>query len=239
MESAPMLRRQFEVVSQGREYAVIASLPKNSVSLASKAQEAGADAIILNIDGDDSSHSSHLGTYDLHDAYINDVISTVSIPCGIFIGGARPVTAEYWERVMSSNFGFVEMFAHQMPLFVLSDTRVGKMVAVGAGYILEQVRQLSQIDGVLALDSATAPAQARGAPFSALDYATLGVIVGLSAKPVFLRTQKRMARADVETVIKLGAKGLVVDPVILSGTDETYREELARLCPRRQDSGQQ
>jgi hypothetical protein len=238
MESAPLIRKPLEILSPGKEYAVIASLPKNSISLASKAQEAGADAIVLNIDGDDGSHPSHLGSYDLHDAYINDVISTVSIPCGIFIGGARPVTAEYWERVMSSNFGFVEMFAHQMPLFVLSDMRLRKVVAVATGYILEQVKQLSQMEGVLALDSATVATQARGTPFSALDCATLGVIVNLSAKPVLLRTQKRMTRADVDAVMRIGVKGLVIDPVVLSGTDETYRDELISLCPRRQDTGQ-
>jgi len=239
MESAPVLRGPLQILSPKGEYAVIASLPKNSLSLAVKAQEAGADAILLNIDGDDNAHPSHLGGYDLHDAYISDVISTVSIPCGIFIGGARPVTADYWERIMSSNFRFAEMFAHQMPLFVLSDTRVSKIVAVATGYVLEQVRQLSQTDGVMALDAATVPSQARGTPFSALDYATLGIIVNLSAKPVVLRTQKRMARADVDSVMRLGVKGLVVDQAILSGTDEAYRDELASLCPRRQDPGQQ
>jgi hypothetical protein len=239
METAPLMRRSLQLSSLSKEYVVVASLPKNSVSLASKAQEAGADAILLNIDGDDSARPNHLGSYDLHDAYINDVISTLSIPCGIFIGGAKPVTSDYWERVMASDFGFVEMFAHQMPLFVLSDSRVGKVIGIATGYILEQVKQLSQMDGVLALDSATVPTQARGTPFSAFDYATLGVIAGLSAKPVLLRTQKRLARRDVEIVMKLGVKGLIVDPAILSGTEEAYREELASLCPRRPESGQQ
>jgi hypothetical protein len=65
------------------------------------------------------------------------------------------------------------------------------------------------------------------------------VIAGLSSKPVLLRTQKRLSRLDVDMVMKLGVKGLVVDPAILSGTDETYREELASLSPRRLDTGQQ
>ena len=231
MESVGQLRRPLEVISE-KGYTVIASLPKNSTSLALQAVEGGASAVLLNIDGDEGSSPSHFGSYDLHDAYINDVISTVSVPCGLFIGGGRLLTEDYWERIMSSSFSFVEMYAHQMPTFVLSDQRVKKLSAIATGYILEQVRQLSEIEGIEAIDVATVPHQARGAPFSVLDYATLGVIAGLSARPVFLRTQKKLTRSDIDRTITLGVKGLVVDPCILSGTDEAYKDEVASLSPR-------
>jgi hypothetical protein len=185
----------------------------------------------MNIDGEEGGRAGHFGSYELHDTYINDVISTVSVPCGILIGGAKVMTEEYWERVMSSQFSFVEMLAHQMPLFVLADSRVKKVVAITTGYILEQVRQISQTEGVEAIDAATVPPQARGTPISVLDYATLGVVVGLSSKPVLLRTQKRLTQADISKVMALGVKGLVVDPCILSGTEEAYREELVRFRP--------
>lgn len=233
MESVGQLRRPLEVMSGGREYAVIASLPKNSTSLAVQAVEGGADAVMLNIDGDEGSSPSHFGSYDLHDAYINDVISTVSVPCGLFIGGARLLTEPYWERIMSSAFSFVEMYAHQMPTFVLSDARVKKVSAISTGYILEQVRQLSEMEGIEALDVATVPHQARGAPFSVLDFATLGVISNLSARPVLLKTQKKLTRLDISKIVALGVKGLVIDPCILSGTDEAYKDEIASLSPRR------
>ncbi|MDA4126895.1 MAG: hypothetical protein OK452_06810 [Thaumarchaeota archaeon] len=232
MESVGQLRRPLEVISKNRSYTVIASLPKNSTSLAVQAVEGGADAVMLNIDGDESSSPSHFGSYDLHDAYINDVISTVSVPCGLFIGGGKMLTEEYWERIMSSAFSFVEMFAHQMPTFVLSDQRVKKLSAIATGYILEQVKQLSTMEGLDAIDVAAVPHQARGAPFSLLDYATLGVIANLSAKPVFLRTQKKMTQGDLSRVLSIGVRGLVVDPCILSGTDEAYKDEIAGLSPR-------
>jgi len=239
MESVGQLRRPLEVMPVGKEYTVIASLPKNSNSLAVQAVAGGADAVMLNIDGDEGASPSHFGSYDLHDAYINDVISTVSVPCGLFIGGGRLLTEEYWEKIMSSSFSFVEMYAHQMPTFILSDSRVKKVSAIATGYILEQVRQLSEAEGIDAVDVATVPHQARGAPFSLLDYATLGVIVNLSAKPVLLRTQKRLSQADITRVVGLGVKGLVVDPCILSGTDEAYKDEVASLSPRRHPAEEQ
>ena len=233
MEQPGQLRRPLELVPREKPYAIIASLPKNSTSLAVRAVDGGADAVMLNIEGEDSSHPSHSGSYDLHDVYINDVISTVSVPCGIFVGGARLLTEEYWERIMSSSFSFVEMYAHHMPTFVLSDSRVKKISAVSTGYILEQVKQLSAMDGVEAIDVATVPHQMQGAPFSVLDYATLGVIKDLAVKPVLLRTQKKLTRADIDRVVALGVRGLVVDPCILSGTDEAYKDEIASLAPRR------
>ncbi len=232
MEPLGQLRRPLEIAPRERPYTTIASLPKNSTSLAVRAVDGGADAIMLNIEGDDNSHPSHFGSYDLHDVYINDVISTVSVPCGIFVGGARLLTEEYWERIMSSNFSFVEMYAHQMPTFVLSDSRVKKISAVSTGYILEQVKQLSAMDGIEAIDMATVPHQMLGAPFSVLDYATLGVVTGLAVKPVLLRTQKRLARTDIDRVVAMGVRGLVVDPCILSGADEAYKDEIASLAPR-------
>jgi hypothetical protein len=239
MESVPQLRRPLDIMSHDRAYTLIASLPKNSSSLAVRAEEGGADAIMLNIEGDEGSTQSHYGGYDLHDVYINDVISTVSAPCGLCIGGGRHLTEEYWDRIMSSSFGFVEMYAHLMPLFVLSDTRVKKICAISTGYILEQVRQLSKMEGVEAVDVATVPPQARGTPFSALDYATLGVIANLSTKPLLLRTQKKLTRPDIREVVALGVKGLVADPCIFSGADEAYKDELASLSTRRQAAEEQ
>ena len=233
MESAPQLRRPLEVTAGEGYYTVIASLPKNSTSLAVRAEQAGVDAVMLNIDGDEGSSPDQFGSYDLHDIYINDVISTVSVPCGIFVGGGRPLTPEYWERIMSSAFSFVEMYAHHMPMFVLSDPRVKKIAAVSTGYILEQVKQLAQMEALEAIDVATVPPQARGTPFTLLDFATLGVLSELSSKPLLLRTQKALTAGDIESVISLGVKGLVVDPSILSGADEAYKDELASLAPRR------
>lgn len=236
MESAAQVPRVLDVTPPGKKYSFIASLPKNSTSLAVKAEEAGVDAVLLNVDGEDTGYPGHYGSYDLHDVYINDVISTVKVPCGLFIGGAKQVSEAYWERIMSSNFSFVEMYAHQMPLSILSDPRVKKIVSVSAGYVIEQVRQISLVEGVEAIDAATVPNQLRGTPFSVFDYATVGLLASLSQKPLLLRTQKVMTPADISKVIGIGVKGLIVDPCILSGTDEAYRHELASLGPGRLDS---
>jgi hypothetical protein len=232
-------RRDLNLSGSNSDYILIACLPKNSVTLATKAEEAGADAVLVCVDGDETPYPGHYGSYDLHDVYIKDILSTVSIPCGIMIGNFRQQTKEYWERIMENNFSFVEMYAHTMPLFVLNDRRIKKIVAISTGYMIEQVKNLSKMDNIDALDIATTPPQLRGGIFSLLDYVTIGLIAEISKKPLFLRTQKKITREEIIKVVSIGIKGVVIDPCILSGTDETYREEIESLSPRRDGTEQE
>jgi len=227
------VHRTLELELGRKDLLIIASLPNNSTLLASQAEEAGADAIMVNIEGEEASGSGHFGSFELHTIYIRDVLSTVSIPCGIFIGGAKSLTVENWEKIVAEGFDFVDMYAHQMPLIVLSDSRVRKFVAISTGYILEQVRSLSETNGVEAIEVAVVPPQARGSPFTVLDFATLSLISGLSRKPVLLRTQKKVGLSDLPRISALGVKGLVIDPCILDGPEEAYRDEVASFSARR------
>jgi hypothetical protein len=236
METADQARRVLDFQAHREGYFLIANLPKNSTSLAVRAEEAGADAIMVNIEGEESSHPGHLGTYELHDVYIKDLMSTIAIPCGIFVGGANPLTPEYWETIVSAGFSFVDMYAHHMPLFVSNDGRVRKVLAISTGHILEQVRILSEMEGTDAIEVAIVPQQARGNPFTTLDYATLTLICRLSSKPIFLRAQKQLLRSEIPAVMSLGVRGLVIDPSILSGAEEAYRDEIAGFSPRREIS---
>lgn len=234
METAEQVRKPLDFGAETSNVLFIASLPKNSASLAVQAEQAGVDAVVFSVEGDENGFPGHFGTFELHEAYIKDAVSTLSIPSGIFIGGARPLTPGYWESIISTPFAFVEMFAHQMPLFVHNDSRVEKLLAISTGYILEQVRVLSELPGTDAIEVAVVPPQARGNPFSALDYATVMLISKLSRKPVLLRTQKRIAASDIFPLTSLGIKGFVIDPSIASGADEAYRLDLETISPRRE-----
>ncbi len=147
------------------------------------------------------------------------------------------MTTEYWERIVGGGFSFVDMYAHQMPLFVLNDSRIRKVVAISTGYILEQVRSLSETEGVEGIEVAIVPLQARGSPFTVLDLATLNLISKLSKKSVLLRTQKKVGVAELPRIINLGVRGLIIDPCVLVGPEEAYRDEVASFSARR-DSGE-
>src|SRR5271157_3996504 len=127
---------------------LMAILPHNTSEYAEAAQQGGADAMILGIDKTESMFPGLFGSFDLQEDSILGIVSTSSIPVGISIGDSRPLTPDGWERIVSKPFSFVNMFAHHMPPFVLSDTRIDKLVSIGSGYMLEQVKSISEIDGV-------------------------------------------------------------------------------------------
>jgi len=207
--------------------ALIAALPQNSSEYASTAAQAGADAIMVGIDKTDPTLPGLFGSFELMEDSINSVLSTASVPVGISIGDSRPLIEEVWERIVSKPFGFVNMYGHHMPPFVLEDDRVEKLVSIGPGYMLEQVKGISEMEGVVALEAAIVAPQGRTHVFSALDLATLGVLARLSARPLLMRTQKKMGVADVRSAIGSGLRGVTVDASVLEPGIEAYRDAIA------------
>jgi hypothetical protein len=214
------------LVSGADAVALIAILPQNNTEYASTAVEAGADAIMVGIDKTDTSLPGLFGSFDLMEDSIDSILSTTSMPVGISIGDSRPLIEESWERIVSKPFSFVNMYAHHMPPYVLEDDRVEKLVSIGPGYMLEQVKSISEIDGVTALEAAIVAPQGKNHIFSALDLATLGVLASLSMKPLLMRTQKRMGVRDVRSVMRSGLRGVSVDAAALEPGIEAYRDAI-------------
>jgi hypothetical protein len=205
---------------------VVASLPSNTVEFASAAVEAGADAIMVGIDKTDTTLPGLFGSLDLMEESINSILSTASVPVGISIGDSRPLIEENWERIVSKPFSFVNMFAHHMPPFVLEDSRIDKLVSIGAGYMLEQVKGMSELDGVTALEAAIVAPQGRNHIFSTLDLATLSVISRISSRPVVVKTQKRMTARDVASVMRSGLHGVSVDAGSIEPGVEAFKDTI-------------
>jgi hypothetical protein len=207
--------------------ALIAILPQNKGEYSSAAAQAGADMIMVGIDKTETSLPGLFGSFDLMEESIDSILSTTSIPVGISIGDSRPLIEENWERIVSKPFSFVNMYAHHMPPFVLEDERVEKLISIGPGYMLEQVKSLSEIEGVTALEAAIVAPQGKNHIFSALDLATLGVLSTLSSKPLLMRTQKKMAPSDIRSVMMSGLRGISVDAAALEPGIEAYRDAIS------------
>ncbi|MDA4118564.1 MAG: hypothetical protein OK455_09500 [Thaumarchaeota archaeon] len=214
------------LVSGADAVTVIGVLPQNSTEYAAAASEAGADAIMVGIDKSDASLPGLFGSFDLMEESIDAILSTTSVPVGISIGDSRPLIIENWERIVSKPFSFVNMFAHHMPPFVLEDDRIEKLVSIGPGYMLEQVKGISEMASVTALEAAITAPQGRSHIFSALDLATLRVLAGLCSKPIIVRTQKRMSSDDLNSAIAAGLKGVSVDAAVLEPGIEAYRDAI-------------
>jgi hypothetical protein len=114
-----------------------------------------------------------------------------------------------------------------MPPFVLEDHRMEKLVTIGAGYMLEQIKSMSEMEQVRALEAAIVSPQGRTQVFSVLDLSTLRMISKLSAKPVIFRAQKKLELGDIRSVAEAGLKGVTLDPSALEPGVEAYRDAIS------------
>jgi hypothetical protein len=238
MESLERRGRPLSTLIGRAEAPLIANLPQNSTDYAYAAQEAGADCIVAGIDRTEPAFPGLFGSFELQEDSISAILSTCTVPVGISIGDSRVLTRDAWERIVAKQFSFVAMYAHHMPTFVLEDSRIEKMLSIGPGYMLEQVKSISEMDEVLALESAIVSPQGKMHVFSVLDLATLRVVARLSHKPVLLRTQKRLEPGDMRAALRVGVRGISLDPSALEPGVEAYRDAISTFRSRVIQSGQ-
>ena len=152
----------------------MAILPHNTLEYAEAAQQGGADAMILGIDKTESVFPGLFGSFDLQEDSILGIVSTSSIPVGLSIGDSSTADAR---RLGTDNQQAVQLREHvrspHAAPFVLSDGRIDKLVSIGAGYMVEQIKSLSEMDQVKALEAAIVSPQGATHVFSVLDLSTL------------------------------------------------------------------
>jgi hypothetical protein len=198
----------------------------NSRELAVACEEAGADSIIFHLNQDLGGGVRFAGL-EIEEDSIRDSLSVIKIPAGIAIGDTRALQEDDWEAIAKIGFSFVNMFAHQLPIFVWDDPRMAKVVSIGPGYMLEQVKGVSELESVSALVAALTPNQGTGMPFTMLDGTTLKLITKLCCKPVFVPTQRNIRPQDVGSIRKMGGNGLLITTTVYGDTPQSCREKIS------------
>lgn len=209
-----------------KNFLFLAALLANRTDLAAAAVEGGADALVVSAGASDFGVNK-FGNFELEEEGIRAVTSTVSIPVGLYLGDILHIDVEEWERVVDANIEFLIMFAHQMPILVLSDERVSKFAAIGPGYVIEQVRSISKDPNIDALVAALTPSQAVAQDMSALDLGTLRLLVELSEKPVLNLVQKVVEPRFLPILLRTGCRGLILNSLSLGSSVESVKTVLA------------
>jgi hypothetical protein len=209
-------------------FLLFGELHSNSKQFASCCEESGADAVIFHLNLD-SPGMGRFGGLEIEEDSIRDALSTIRIPAGISIGDTRTLFSDDWESIAKLGFSFVNMFAHQLPTFAWQDSRVEKLVSIGPGYVFEQVRALSEFDNVSGIEAALTPNQGLGMPMTLLDATTLKLVTKLSAKPIFLPTQRDIQTQDLRVLKELGCSGILINGSSYGDTEETCREQFSRF----------
>jgi hypothetical protein len=118
------------------KFTLISSLHTNSLELAVASEESGADAVELHLNIEDAASAIRFGGIDIEENSVREVIGSVKVPVGVWIGDMPMVSKEEWEKIVGSGVDYVKMLAHHMPSYVYNDDRVKKIISVGSGYVL-------------------------------------------------------------------------------------------------------
>lgn len=200
----------------------------NSRDYAIACEEAGADSVLFHLNQDVGGGVRFAGL-EIEEDSIKDSLSVLKIPTGISIGDTRALLYEDWEAIAEMGFSFVNMFAHQLPTFVWSDQRFEKLVSIGPGYILEQVKALAEFDSVSAIVAALTPSQGLGLPFTMLDGTTLKLVTKLANKPVYVPTQRGIRPQDIKLLKELGCEGLLLSSTVYGDSVESCKTNVSRF----------
>lgn len=211
-----------------RKFLLIGDLHVNSREYATACEEAGADSVLFHLN-QDSGGGVRFAGLEIEEDAIKDSLSVLKIPSGISIGDTRGLLYEDWEAIARLGFSFVNMYAHHLPTFVWEDQRFEKIVSIGPGYILEQVKALSEFESVSAIVASLTPSQGTGLPFTMLDGTTLKLVTRLSSKPVYVPTQRGIRHSDVKLLKDLGCDGLLVSNTVYGDNVESCKSNIQRF----------
>jgi hypothetical protein len=210
-----------------QSFLLFGDLHLNSREFAVACEEAGADYVLFHLNQDVGGGARFAGL-EIEEESIKDSLSVLKIPAGIAIGDTRPLLKDDWDAIAKIGFSFVNMFAHQLPTFVWNDSRFKKVVSIGPGYILEQVRALSEFESVSGIVAALTPNQGAGLPFTLLDGTTLKLITNLAAKPVYVPTQRYIAPTDLKLLRELGCRGILLSSTVYGDDVAGCREKVSQ-----------
>jgi hypothetical protein len=210
------------------DFVILGDLGSNSAELAAVCEESRIDGLLLHLN-EDSTRGSRFGGLEIEQDSLKECLNVVKIPVGISIGDSRPLVPEEWELCVNLGFSFVVMFAHHMPTFVFKDERLTKIVSIGPGYILEQVKAISEFEEVSAIVASLTPNQGYGLPLNLFDVTTLKLITSLSRRPVLYPTQRKIRPEDVSILRAEGCKGILVSSTTYGANKEEFKEAILRF----------
>jgi len=211
------------------KFTLISSLHTNSLELAVASEESGADAVELHLNIEDAASAIRFGGIDLEENSVREVIGSVKVPVGVWIGDMPMVSKEEWEKIVGSGVDYVKMLAHHMPSYVYNDDRVKKIISVGSGYVLEQVEILSHDGRVSAIEASIMTPQVFRLPLTLFDISNYTLITRRSSKPVIVPSQKFIEPNDLAVLKRIGIGGIVTNSIVTGTTQLSYREILAEF----------
>jgi hypothetical protein len=205
-------------------FSLLVSLPHHDVALARAASEAGAHAIKVHCNVEHKASGTRFGSWKEEKPVILQIMDAVQGPVGLMPGSTVTVTPTEMQDAIDSGVQFIDIYDFDMPPWMWP-LPLFKMVAVGSGYQLDEVRKLES-RGADGIEASIVPSTQYGQPLTAADLNHYSAIVNATSLPVWVPSQKHLLPQDMASLKKAGVKGVILGVISLGKTADEFREKI-------------
>ncbi|WP_054950710.1 hypothetical protein [Numidum massiliense] len=217
-------------------FSLMVSLPRNDLDLAQAAFEGGADIVKVHINVDHRASGNSFGTLRENEDFLSQLVAKASKRLtGIVVGdGVHKVTESDIERLKEIGIGFISLYAHDTPPWLLQN-RVDKMIAISSEDPIDYGKGYKSLQ-IDALEASVIPGEEYGSPLTLRDIFLYERIVRLCERPVVVPTQRKVTTKDVSSLVAAGVKGLMIGAIVtgkevdsLYKATRAFRTEIDRV----------
>lgn len=208
-----MMARFFDLLE--RETLTLAvSLPLNAVALARAALAGGADALKVHVNAQHRATNIRFGSIDDERANLEAILDAAGeTPVGIVTGHETPLTRDDFNLLLSMGFDFLNLHAHDIPVWAWLDDSLDKLVAVDDSYTSDELIALNLLspDGV---EAAIIPQLGYGQGLNVRDLARYQMMYDILDWPMVVPTQRKILPDEVPALEAIGVRGLTIGAIV-------------------------
>ncbi|MDQ2731359.1 MAG: hypothetical protein M3Y56_06850 [Armatimonadota bacterium] len=220
------MAQYFELLE--REVMTLAvSLPANDVALARAALAGGAEALKVHINVRHSATGIQFGSVEEERTNLEAILETAGdTPVGIVTGHQTPLTRDEHDLLQSMGFDFLNLHAHDIPVWAWLDDTFPKLVAVDESYTSDDLIALNLLspDGV---EAAVIPNAGYGHALNVRDLARYQMLYDILDWPMVVPTQRQILPDEVPALDAIGVRGLTIGAVVTGMEADSIREATA------------
>ncbi|MBI2862145.1 MAG: hypothetical protein HYX89_04925 [Chloroflexi bacterium] len=220
-----------------RSMVLAVSLPRNEIELARAAFEAGAEAVVVNVNIGESRGKGWATSLEAEGSAIAEILKLAADrPCGLAVAGASDHELGDLRTVEELGFDFLILTAQEAPLAFLQLQQVGKVLAVDQSYPDSLVRTANNMS-IDALQLLTR-AERAGNPLTIRNLMRLRHMALLTTKPTVFLPSEHLQPSDLALLAEAGIESLMLaeptlgtSPQSLRRTITAFRTALDQLPP--------
>jgi hypothetical protein len=208
---------------------LIVSLPENSVELAHAAAKGGADVLKVHLNVKHDASGTRFGSFSEERGRLEEILA-VGLPTGIVPGvaGSLP-TPEEMGQLAEMGLDFFDLYAHDMPAWMIRLEGMTRAVAIGHATPPESIRDLEGL-GVELLEAAIVPHEGYGEPLCAADLMAYQRVRRATKLPIIVPTQRAIEPEEVATLVGIGMDAIMIGAIVTGREANSLRAATERFA---------